>query len=37
MFPFWIDFSMTAMLQAMSFAAVAATWFVSMLLSRHCG
>lgn len=37
MFPFWIDFSMTAMLQTMTFAAAALTWFVSLLWFRHCG
>jgi hypothetical protein len=37
MFPFWIDFSVTAMAQAMSVLAIASIWITALLTCRPYG
>ena len=37
MFPFWIDFSVPALLQMTASLVVIVTWLGILFLGRHCG
>lgn len=37
MFPFWIDFSITTVLQMLALFGVACVWWIATLTGRHCG
>ena len=37
MFPFWVDFSGTALVQLMTFTVVAVTWLTATLTGHRAG